>query len=226
MNINTIKLSGVFGFSTLVLSLVGLFLYPNKAELSEGFRTPIIAFEFASSEEDLNFLTGNSEAAKNARRTMKNGQNLDMIFPFVYAGFILFLVLSTNNPYTLLRLLGIIISVLIVPFDLYENYILDLILNCLNDSKSITELLPTLKIATWLKWGSISFVLATLSISHIRNKQLLSALISSIVSLSIFSTAIANGNGFVAETMMIFVSVFFVYFGIRSLVLYYKSRPT
>ena len=90
----TILGSAVFGVATIVLGIIMLFVFPSSAELTEGFRTPIIAFEFARSDADLAFLSGSGEPAKSNRTMMNAGHRWDMIFPFAYAGFVALLLLQ------------------------------------------------------------------------------------------------------------------------------------
>ncbi|TGL40376.1 hypothetical protein [Leptospira perdikensis] len=220
------KVVAVFGISTLFVSLIGLFMYPSQAALSEGFRTPVIAFEFAQSTEDLKFLTGNEEVTKKLRSEMRVGQKLDIFFPFLYAGFMFFLVFSEIkkiNPFTWL---GFVISIIIVPCDLYENYIMDQILFRLDRLEDFRDLLSHLEVATWWKWGAIAIVMFVLSSIYFSTKQWFNGMISFFPGVAIFCTWISGSNGYVAEVMMIFVSFFFIYFGIRSFILYRKFETT
>ncbi|MBM9589948.1 hypothetical protein JWG41_05790 [Leptospira sp. 201903075] len=220
------KLIAIFGFSTLFVSLIGLFIYPSQGTLSEGFRTPIIAFELAQSTEDLNFLTGSGEMAIQIRSDMRAGQNLDIVFPFLYAGLIFCLILFESKRINWLAGVGLFVSVTIVPFDLYENYILDQILFRLDSLKDVSDLLPRLEVATWWKWGAIGIAMVILSILYFIEKQRLNGFLALFAGLSIFCTWVSCSNGFVAEIMMGFVSFFFIYFGIRSLVLYFQLKKT
>ena len=52
---NLIIATAIAGIGTLVLGMIISIIMPLKADLSEGFRTPIIAFEFAKTEADLSF---------------------------------------------------------------------------------------------------------------------------------------------------------------------------
>ena len=55
---------------------------PREAALADGFRTPILAFEFADSLDDLAFLTGQGELAVAHRAAMDMGNKVDLIFPY------------------------------------------------------------------------------------------------------------------------------------------------
>ncbi|MCW7468498.1 hypothetical protein [Leptospira kanakyensis] len=218
----TKKIIVFFGFLTLFLSLIGIFVYPSQAALNKGFRTPIIAFEFAKSADDIKFITGNEEEPKKIRSEMRAGQKLDILFPFFYAGLIFSLIYSESKKINLLVLVGLVASSIIIPFDLYENYILDQILFRLDSLKDVSDLFPQLEVATWWKWGAIAIATFVLSLEFFIKKQWFNGLISFFAGASILCTWISGSNGYVAEIMMGFVSLFFVYFGIRSLILYRK----
>ena len=61
--------AALFGIATLALGVIMLFIFPSEATLADGFRTPIIAFEFAASEADVAFLSG-AGASSRANRAM------------------------------------------------------------------------------------------------------------------------------------------------------------
>jgi len=82
-----VHVTTVFGVVTIILGAIMLFVFPMSADLTEGFRTPIIAFEFAKNPADLAFLSGSSEASILNREKMNAGHVWDMVFPFAYSGF-------------------------------------------------------------------------------------------------------------------------------------------
>jgi len=216
-------ITAVFAVLTMVLSIIMLFKYPAQAELSDGYKTPVIAFEFAQSPEDLQFMTSDSPAAVNNRIAMRLGQKYDTFFPFLYAGLITMCILSISSKINILAIVGILFSIFIIPSDLYENSIMNSIIDSLESGQSITFLLSALHIATWLKWGNIALAMLILSIQSYLNKDWFpSILISGIASAMIFTTWI-TGSAIVAEIMMLSVSVFFIYFSIRSVVLFYRK---
>jgi hypothetical protein len=208
--------SAILGIATIILGIIMLFVFPAKAELSEGFRTPIIAFEFAKTEADLAFLSGYLEPASSNREKMVAGHRWDMLFPFAYAGFIaLMLLQAASKPH---RWLGIAIplALLIIPFDIRENIVLLEITEALNNSDSIGTLLQELHLATWLKWGAIGVSIGALSVGFVLIKDYLSALLSGITSLGIAACWVTGAQGSVAETMSAVTSLFFFYFTVRA----------
>ena len=141
----------------MILGVVILFTFPLSADLSEGFRTPIIAFEFAQTEGDLSFLSGNSEINRLNREKMDAGHFWDMGFPFAYGGFLALMLLQIAIDGHRFAWLGVVFALSIVPFDINENLTLLQITKALENSDSIETLLLELHIATWLKWGAIGF---------------------------------------------------------------------
>jgi hypothetical protein len=216
-------ITAIIAMLTMVLSAIMLFKYPSKAELSNGYKTPVLAFEFAQSPEDLKFMTGDSPDAVNNRIAMRLGQKYDTIFPFFYAGLIAMCILSISSKINILTILGILFSIFIIPSDLYENSIMNSIIDSLESGQSITAQLSALHIATWLKWGNIAIAMLILSIQSYLNKDWFpSILISGIASVMILTTWV-TGAAIIAEIMMLSVSVFFIYFSVRSIVLFYRK---
>ena len=82
------------GIAMVVLSVWMLTRYPATADLTDGYRTPVLAFEFAQTPADLAFMTGDSDSAVRHRAAMAAGQQLDTAFPVAYAGLIVFLLLG------------------------------------------------------------------------------------------------------------------------------------
>ena len=79
------RLTFAVGLATIAFGLWLGTVFPTKAELTRGFKTPILAFEFAHAPEDLDFLTGSEDGPRALRQAMDEGHRWDMIFPFFYA---------------------------------------------------------------------------------------------------------------------------------------------
>jgi hypothetical protein len=207
--------SAIMGIATVVLGLIMLFVFPSSAELSAGFRTPIIAFEFARTDADLAFLTGDSEAGRENREKMDAGHRWDTAFPFAYAGFIALLLLQgvTRGKHWLA--LAIPIALLIIPLDLRENSILLAITNALGNSASTEVLLQELHVATWWKWGALGLSVAALSIGYFAEKAYPSAAISALAALSVVACRVSDSEPALTEVMSAAIFVFFAYFSIR-----------
>jgi hypothetical protein len=203
-----------FGIATIVLGVVMLFVFPSHAELAEGFRTPIIAFEFAKSDADLAFLSG--ESARTHREQMDAGHRWDMVFPFAYAGFVALLLVQIIARGQLWLWLAVPAALVIIPFDLRENGILLAITAALADAQPIKSLLQELYVATWLKWGALGISLAALAIGYLTQQAWLSALVALLAAGSIAACRISESAGVMAEAMSAAISVFFFYFAITS----------
>ncbi|WCL48279.1 hypothetical protein [Leptospira sp. GIMC2001] len=217
-------ITAILALLTMLCSVFMLFQYPAQASLSEGYQTPVLAFEFARTPEDLNFMTGDSPDAQANRIAMRLGQSYDSLFPFLYAGLIAMCIFSIAKQFNSIVFFGILFSILIVPSDLYENSIMNAIIDSLDGGQNVTKLLSSLYIATWLKWGNISIAMMILSIVAYLNKDWIpSVFVSAIASIMIFLTWV-TGQAIVAEAMMLSVSIFFIYFSVRSMILYYRSK--
>jgi len=215
------RLTLFLGFLTLAFGLVLISIFPSKAELSKGYVTPIIAFEFASSEADLNFLNGSSKHKVDTRHAMRLGLYWDMVFPFAYAGFLALLILAFKHSKLAIAISGAFVSCLIIPFDLYENIAMLNILSALdisanlsvdlgNGHATLAPLLSLLHIATWLKWGALGVGIACLSILQWQNQAPKTALLSAVTALLVLVTYASGTMPVIAEVMSLSVFVFFL----------------
>ncbi len=204
------------GIATIVLGIIMLFVFPSSAQVSKGFRTPIIAFEFAQSEADLAFLSGDSASSRLNRAKMDAGHRWDRVFPFAYAGFVALLLLQiiVRGQYWLW--LVIPVALLIIPFDLRENRVLLAITDALGNEQSIESLLQELYVATWLKWGALGISLAALAIGYLAQRAWLSALLALIAAASIAACRASGSAPVIAETMSAAIFLFFLYFALKS----------
>jgi len=210
--------SALFGLATIVLAIIMLFTFPMSAELTEGFRTPIIAFEFAKTEADLSFLSGSSELNRLNRESMDAGHQWDMFFPFAYAGFIALMLLKLARGGQGFAWLGVLFALLIIPFDLNENQTLLQITAALEHSSSVEILLQELHTATWLKWGAIGISVAVLAFGFLANKEYSSAALSALTALSIAASWGANSEPNITEAMSMILSLFFLIFTLQTCV--------
>ena len=206
----------VVGVLALGLGLLTVLSFPLTAELPAGFRTPIIAFEFAAAESDLSYLAGGGAIETANRAKMEAGMRWDMAFPFAYAGFLLLLLLQLVQAGQRLALIGIPFAVLIVPLDINENISLLRIIEALGAGEMAVELLPGLHRATWLKWGAIAVAIALFALGLMRTRAYWSAVLSGMAALTIVFCWISGSNPVIAETMSIILSIFFLVFGINS----------
>lgn len=208
--------SAAFGIATVILGVIMLFVFPSNAELSEGFRTPIIAFEFARSDADLAFLSGDGATSRLNRARMDTGHRWDMVFPFAYAGFIALLLLQIATRGQRWLGLAIPFALLIIPFDIRENTILLAITDALGNAESIELLLLELHVATWLKWGALGISIAAVAIGCSAEKAYLSALLAVAGAASVAICWMSGSEPAMTEAMSAAIFVFFFHFSIKS----------
>lgn len=204
------------GIAMVVLSVWMLTRYPATAELTDGYRTPVLAFEFAQTPADLAFMTGDSDSAVRHRAAMAAGQQLDTAFPVAYAGLIVFLLLGQARRGRKLAWAGALVGILIVPADWHENAVMAAVLNALSAGDPVEPLLPALWTATWLKWGAIAVAMATLGLGALRERQRVNGGLALLAATLIAATAALGAPGVVAEGMMVGVSVSLLVLAVRA----------
>ena len=108
--------------------------------LHGGFRTPILAFEFATSAQHLAFLQG--EAGEAMRAHLRHVQFLDWFFPVAYAGMaaVFFLGLALRGNF--LALGGVALALATIPADWQENATMNSILDEIDSPYCNTDTIP------------------------------------------------------------------------------------
>lgn len=163
----------MLGVLTVVVALVITFIMPTKTSLThnmaQGFFTPVIAFELARTPMDLAFITGADAATTELRNAFRTGLQWDMLFPFLYGGFILLLLIkalrSEGEHTETTTKLGVLFAFTIPFTDLLENWAMLRILNVLDAQGTFTgRILANLELTTWLKWLFIGLAFGMLMI--------------------------------------------------------------
>ena len=221
-----IRASAFLGMAIITLAGIMMFIYPKTGDLPEGYRSAVLAFEFATEEADLMFMTGTEENARQNRSDMNRGQNVDMLFPFAYGGLILFLLLNLTRMGLLVPKIGILFAIAIIPADLWENLVMFSITARLDEGLPAADLLPRLNVATWLKWWAISLAAFCLSVGYFQKKKILNGVISLLASGGIAIAWISGANPPVVEGMVLMLSVFFGYFSFLSIYRYWRWKKT
>lgn len=216
--------AALLGAATMALGVIMLFVFPSQAELSEGFRTPIIAFEFAKSPADVEFLSGSDAIAVENREMMDEGHRWDAVFPFAYAGFIACLLLHLASRGYRWLWLAVPVALLIIPLDLRENAVLLAITDALEKGDPVEHLLAELHTATWLKWGALGVSLGALAIGFAADRAYLPAAVSAIAALGIAACWVSGSAPRVAETMSALTALFFLYLPARAIFLAWRAR--
>ncbi|MEM9650612.1 MAG: hypothetical protein AAGA65_00860 [Actinomycetota bacterium] len=212
------------GLATAVLGVILFLVLPGSAELSDGFRTPIIAFEFAQSDADLRFLSGDSDLSRANRDKMDQAHRWDMAFPVAYGLFLaLLLVQLARSGFRPGRGFAVV-ALLAIPFDIWENTILLEITDVLRNGESAAGLLDDLQWATWLKWGAIGISAGAIGLGRFRERAYFTAVLG-IVTLAVTAVCrLLDSDPTCVETMSLLVFVFFLWCIVQQFRLVYTSR--
>ena len=219
------KLMLLSALAMLIIAVVMLFIFPSKADLPEGFSTPIIAFEFAQSEVDITYLTDPAKNAEENRHKMFTGLKWDMAFPFAYGGFVFLLILqiALAQPAKKLPWAGLLPALLIVPFDLLENVQMLAILKAIESAALSAELFSNLFLATWLKWGAIGVALGILAIAFWQVGRRKSALVAAVPALATVVCFFSSTNPQAAEVMAATVGISLFILAVVEFRVYYRN---
>jgi len=158
--------TGCIGLAVIAMSVVLLFVFPSKAQwMPKGFFTPIIAFEFIQSPEEVLQMFGGTDLFIQNKmvNAMDLGNHLDYMYMCLYAMF-LFLFSTTcakiaKNPY---YYAGAALALAVLAGDALENIQLIGITANLSTG-DIMSSLRLLMIYTWIKWGGIALIFLALS---------------------------------------------------------------
>lgn len=201
----------LFGLLTLGLGVILLSILPSQANLSKGFKTPIIAFEFAKTPDDLAFLSGSSASSRHHRTQMDKAHTWDMFFPFAYGGFLALLLWGLLLRGYKAAWLGLPFALLIIPLDILENLVLLDITEALRQGHpALDPLLHTVHIRTWLKWGAIGTAIGFISFGWYSCKEYISALLGGLVALSVAVCWLSGSYPLLTECMSLSIFAFFV----------------
>lgn len=159
------KKIGFLGIGVILMSLVLMAVFPTTAPwMMDGFFTPIIAFEFIGTTEEVFQFFGSPDSPEYDPmiEAMDLGNRLDFIYMVLYSLFLLLFarqcVKLTGNRLFYLSM-GLALVVLIGDF--LENLQLLEITSKLS-SGNFEEELQYLRIFTWQKWGGLTVYFVTL----------------------------------------------------------------
>ena len=152
------------GAALLAVTVGLLAVLPKHAGvLPPGFRTPILAFEFARTHVEVEALFGPPGSAERAAvvRAMDRGNAIDFLFMVVYSSFLASFALGVarlaGRRYALVAVIAPVAAIA----DCFENLQLFAITSHLGGNYE--EALSRLVTFTWIKWGGLAFSLAWLS---------------------------------------------------------------
>ncbi|MEW6079688.1 MAG: hypothetical protein AB1724_17920 [Thermodesulfobacteriota bacterium] len=152
---------GIIGLAVIVMSVVLLGVFPSRLpSLPTGFVTPIIAFEFVRTTDDVQTIFGSEDSPRRREivRAMDLGNRLDYIYMVLYAAFLAAFsrtcarITGRKLFYLSMGLAGVALAA-----DALENIqLLGITANLA--SMDIGPCLARLHMMTWAKWGSLTLV--------------------------------------------------------------------
>ena len=152
-------LSGFIGLAVIVMSLVNMTVFPQESPGQiDGIGSPIIAFEFAETPEEIYTLFGANGTPEQAAMAaaMDQGNRLDYLYMLLYSGFLFsFAVLAARHTGKTWLYAGAALALLAFAGDALENMQLFGITAGLASGDFAAEL-SRLHWLTWLKWGSLA----------------------------------------------------------------------
>jgi len=168
---------GFLGLLVIGMSLVLMMIFPSKAPwMMDGFSTPIIAFEFVQSPDEVYKLFGIADSSKQLPmtqsmiRAMDLGNRLDYIYMVLYASFLFFFsFVCAKNTGQKYYYTASFLSLFVLIADAMENIQLLRITSKIIDQDFVKEL-SLLHGFTWMKWGGITFVFFILSFYFYKNR--------------------------------------------------------
>lgn len=147
--------SGILGIGVLAMTLILSLIGPRETgPLPSGFITPIMAFEFADSEDDVYRLfepQGSSEAMDRVNRW-------DFLYMALYSMLLLtFALAAARQTGQAVYLIAAALALVILFADTMENFqLLGLTARMRLDGGSLVATLERLHFYTWLKWGGLA----------------------------------------------------------------------
>jgi len=188
------RTAGIAGIVTILLGVILAGAFPvSSPEMPEGFFTPIIAFEFIETKDEVEKLLAwdNTVQRTGLIDAMRFGIKLDYVFMSAYSLFLgLFSWVCYKISQKRMYITGVVIAPIVWIADGIENLQLLNIMSNLLAEESISFELELLSIFTWIKWGGIA-VIFTVLIPYLWKGGLLSKATSFVATLSVFSAIIA-----------------------------------
>ncbi|MFC1850595.1 hypothetical protein ACFL27_10420 [candidate division CSSED10-310 bacterium] len=156
---------GIIGITVVLVSLILVLVFPTKAPgIMDGFITPIIAFEFIETRQEVFQLFGprNSPVQSEMVSRMNLGNYLDFVYMLLYSLFLAALSLKcARQAGNKIFYAGVPLSVFVLGGDFLENLQLLGITSKLQTGNFESELYY-LHIFTWQKWGGIALIFVLL----------------------------------------------------------------
>jgi len=157
---------GIIGLLVIGMSIVLLTVFPSTAPwMMDGFFTPIIAFEFVQSQNEVIRFFGlpGSPDQEAMIQAMDFGNRLDYLYMVLYSSFLFFFsVRCAKDTGKKFYYTGSIMSVIVLIADALENIQL-LSITAKMTRQDFEKELSLLHAFTWIKWGGITLVFLILT---------------------------------------------------------------
>ncbi|MCA9924279.1 MAG: hypothetical protein KC421_18005 [Anaerolineales bacterium] len=150
--------SGLIGIGVVIVSLILMAINPSDApKMPEGLSTPVLAFEFAQSKQEVFDLFGDDPVVRaELVQAFDLGSWVDFGYMLLYAGFLfVFAVQTVKVDGRSLFYAAAGLALIIFFADLLENVQL-LGITAALDSGQFDRQLTLLPIFTWIKWGGLA----------------------------------------------------------------------
>jgi len=153
--------AGLIGVTVVAMSIVLLCVFPSRLPaMPRGFVTPIIAFEFVRTVDDVQLIFGpeNSPQRLEIINAMDLGNKLDYIYMVLYAAFLaVFSLTCVRVGRNRLFYIPACIAALVLAADALENVQL-LAITANLESMDIETYLTRLHGLTWVKWAGLAVI--------------------------------------------------------------------
>ncbi|MBK9329229.1 MAG: hypothetical protein IPM95_07925 [Sphingobacteriales bacterium] len=164
------RIARYLGVLLLICALILLLVNPKPANnLPKDFYTPIIAFEFIQTPQEVAAFFDIPDV-NSYIRTMLLGNWIDYGFMVLYSALLFFIALGIKRiSGAQTMLLAFVCCITMLVFDALENYQIHLIITHYKN-QAISGNLALLNIFTWLKWSSIASAFLVFSPFFLKGK--------------------------------------------------------
>lgn len=211
---------GLLAIPLVVLTVLMGFYFPEFKP--KGYPNFIVAFEFAKTLKELTLLLSPMSPAE--IENVDIGNYIDFCYMVIYS---LFLLLFFRKAWKIqgsrFLLAGMLLSIIILAADFYENILLLEITDSYSKNGIIPDLQPLLDqlhFATWIKWGGLAVAFFLLFFVFIRGKFLskivaVFCLLPIIEAILLWITSLFSVSDFTLSVFAVFTVLFVYSFAFR-----------
>jgi hypothetical protein len=204
---------GLIGVLAIIIALIIQQIFPKEsAQMTKGFSTPIIYFEFIQTPAEINDFFGITDKGKPNEsfvRQMDSGNYVDFAFMIVYSAFLFFFFRKLRQIKGIRWFkTGMLLASIALLSDFIENIQLLAITANLGSGDYLSQL-SLLKVFTWIKWASLAFCFLLFSIYLFKSESLYKLVgFIPVLPFALGSMALFN-RGFITEMFAKSISVSF-----------------